>query len=76
MKKFFLSLTCVIFFIGCGEKQCTPVIDIQEVKVPVYPNIPDIECEFNGEGLEPIEKMVECLSLHKTILDNLREKKY
>lgn len=74
MRQAFMLIAISVFFLGCGAKPCTPVVEVKEVKVPVYPDIPEVTCDFVGEGLEPVEKLVKCLSLHKSILDNLRNK--
>lgn len=65
-----------IFLTGCVKKEtCVPVVTIKEIKVPVYPDIPDIDCEFNGDGLEPVDKLIDCISYQKHILDLLKDKR-
>lgn len=61
--------------IGCSnhKQECVPVVEVTQVNVPVYPEIPELDCNFEGEGFEPLTKVLECLSMHKKILDQLRK---
>lgn len=66
----------VFIFIGCSTKNCSNDIivkqDVQKVYIPVKVNIPEIDCNFDGEGTEPIYNLIACLAKHKKILDELR----
>ena len=61
-------------FLGCSNQPQEPKVivkvETKEVKVPVAPRIPEIDCDF--EGLEPTDNLLKCLILHKRILDLLR----
>ena len=61
-------------FLGCSNQPQEPkvIVETKEVKVPVAPRIPEIDCDFEGEGLEPTDNLLKCLILHKRILDLLR----
>lgn len=72
----------IIFFIliflamltGCSER-VVYLNKVEEVVVekPVLPDIPEIDCEFNGEPTVVINKLIECISQQKKVLDTLRE---
>lgn len=71
-----LSL-CVLFvlLIGCGSKQVEylPQIVEKEVYVPYVPQLPDVECQFQGTTeVETIRLMLECISLQKKVLNSLK----
>ena len=65
---------------GCTTTltQPEPVIvyrtKVKEVKVPVYPVIPEVKCDFKGTGFEPTVKLLECVINQKRVLDALRSK--
>ena len=47
-------------------------VEVVERKVPVAVAIPEIDCKFEGQGLEPTVNLMACLILHKRIIDILR----
>nr|DAW78752.1 MAG TPA: protein of unknown function (DUF4969) [Caudoviricetes sp.] len=66
----------VLFFLtGCSSVTPEPVVITKvekvEVKVPVKPKIPKITCEFEGVGMTPTKKLLECVIFQKHILDFL-----
>ena len=72
-------LLLVLFAIlatGCSSTTPTPrvikEVEVVERKVPVAVAIPEIDCKFQGEGLEPTVNLMACLILHKRIIDILR----
>lgn len=69
-------LAIAYMFLGCSNQPQEPKVivkvETKEVKVPVPPRIPEIDCDFEGEGLEPTDNLLKCLILHKRILDLLR----
>ena len=75
-----LLLTSMVFILfGCSNKQVveTKIItrtETVEVKVPVKIDIPEIECEFSGEGTVPMTKMLECIILQKKVIDEITER--
>lgn len=74
-----LLLSMFLFLFGCGARQPveTKVItrtETVEVKVPVKIDIPEIDCEFSGEGTVPMTKMLECIILQKKVLDEISER--
>lgn len=75
MKQITLALMVLVFFIGCG-KQIEYVTQIKEVEkvVPVYPNVPEIQCNFYKEKPEDVlNSLVECVIIQKKFIDSLRE---
>ena len=76
-----IALVCmfVIAFMvsGCTKQPNGPTVvrnvEVQLVQVPITVNIPEIECEFTGEGLQPSIKLLDCLVKHKKVLDDIRE---
>ena len=71
----------VFCFSGCTKYQPEPVVkyitrtEVQEVKVPVMPKIPELYCEFEGPGLDPTRNLLACLIYHKRVLEILRSGK-
>lgn len=57
---------------GVKPVPCTPEVRIQKEYIPVHIEIPTVNCDFQGEGLQPTQKLLECLILHKRLLDKLR----
>ena len=66
----------VILATGCSSTTPAPrvikEVEVVERKVPVAVAIPEIDCKFQGEGLEPTVNLMACLILHKRIIDILR----
>lgn len=69
-----------ILLAGCMEQpQPCPVIEpivkkeIVKVKVPVQAKIPEVTCNFEGDGVTPTKKLLECLILHKRIIEVLKK---
>ena len=77
--RFLLLLSILFLLFGCSARQPveTKVItrtETVEVKVPVKIDIPEIECEFSGEGTVPMTKMLECIILQKKVIDEITER--
>ena len=66
----------VVLATGCSSATPTPrvikEVEVVERKVPVAVAIPEIDCKFEGQGLEPTVNLMACLILHKRIIDILR----
>ena len=66
----------VILATGCSSATSAPrvikEVEVVERKVPVAAAIPEIDCKFEGQGLEPTVNLMACLILHKRIIDILR----
>lgn len=66
----------VILVTGCSSATPAPrvikEVEVVERKVPVAVAIPEIDCKFEGQGLEPTVNLMACLILHKRIIDILR----
>lgn len=66
----------VVLATGCSSATPAPrvikEVEIVERKVPVAVAIPEIDCKFEGQGLEPTVNLMACLILHKRIIDILR----
>lgn len=77
--RFLLLLSILFLLFGCSARQPveTKVItrtETVEVKVPVKIDIPEIDCEFSGEGTVPMTKMLECIILQKKVIDEISER--
>ena len=77
--RFLLLLSVLLLLFGCSARQPveTKVItrtETVEVKVPVKIDIPEIDCEFSGEGTVPMTKMLECIILQKKVIDEISER--
>ena len=77
--RFLLLLSILFLLFGCSARQPveTKVItrtETVEVKVPVKIDIPEIDCEFSGEGTVPMTKMLECIILQKKVIDEIAER--
>ena len=77
--RFLLLLSILFLLFGCSSRQPveTKVItrtETVEVKVPVNIDIPEIDCEFSGEGTVPMTKMLECIILQKKVIDEISER--
>ena len=76
--RFLLLLSILFLLFGCSARQPveTKVItrtETVEVKVPVKIDIPEIDCEFSGEGTVPMTKMFECIILQNKVIDEISE---
>lgn len=74
----FTILFCVVVLAsvlaGCGVKTITKtelVVDTQtqDVYIPVKCEIPEISCEFKGEGFVPTEKLLDCVIKQKRAIE-------
>ena len=77
------GFTCLIILvssisfllIGCASKQTVVSdIEIQKVYVPVKCEVPEVHCDFKGEGYTPTQKLLECIVLQKRALEVCRAK--
>lgn len=77
--RFLLLLSILFLLFGCSSRQPVETkvitrIETVEVKVPVKIDIPEIDCEFSGEGTVPMTKMLECIILQKRVIDEISER--
>lgn len=77
--RFLLLLSILFLLFGCSARQPVETkvitrIETVEVKVPVKIDIPEIDCEFSGEGTVPMTKMLECIILQKKVIDEISER--
>lgn len=77
--RFLLILSILFLLFGCSSRQPVETkvitrIETVEVKVPVKIDIPEIDCEFSGEGTVPMTKMLECIILQKRVIDEISER--
>jgi len=49
---------------------------IKEVKVPVKLHVPEVKCDFKGDGFEPTIKLLECIVKQKKVLEAISSGKY
>ena len=75
MKTFSLILIISLFITGCSNKECQPTIitntETKYVDLPVKPDRPKINCDFEGEGNIPIKKLLECIILQKRVIEDI-----
>ena len=66
----------VVLATGCSSATPAPrvikEVEVVERKVPVAVAIPELNCNFEGQGLEPTVNLMACLILHKRVIDILR----
>lgn len=73
-----ILLLALFVMLATGCSSATPAprvikeVEVVERKVPVAVAIPEIDCKFEGQGLEPTVNLMACLILHKRIIDILR----
>lgn len=64
--KFIVCGLIMFLVIGCGGKEPAPApiikVDMQKVYIPVYCESPKILCEFSGDGVVTIGKLIKCIS--------------
>lgn len=70
-----LLIGCLFLFAGCTKQECEPKIitniETQTVYVPTKPKRPNIDCNFEGEGDEPIAKLLDCVVLQKKVIEEI-----
>ena len=77
--RFLLLLSILFLLFGCSARQPVETkvitrIETVDVTVPVKIDIPEIDCEFSGEGTVPMTKMLECIILQKKVIDEISER--
>lgn len=68
----------VLLIYGCTQKQIeyVPQIIEKEVYLPYIPEIPEIECKFNGGETEVMKQMLECIAAHRKVFNTLKLQSY
>lgn len=68
------STILIGFLSGCASKsiEYVPQYVEKEVYVPYIPNLPEIECKFQGDTSTVMKQMLDCLALHKKILNSIK----
>ena len=74
----YLVFTLIILFplSGCAQKQIEYVTQIKEVEkyVPVYPTVPDIQCDFYKDTPEEVlNSLLECVIIQKKFIESLKK---
>lgn len=76
MKIYSLLIIAVIFlFTGCGNKQPVPdpqpniVVETTEVTTMGKTKAKHPKCEFEGQGMEPRVKLLECVVILKRFIN-------
>lgn len=66
-----IILFMVIILNGCVCEPLPPkvVTETIYVKVPVKHKLPDINCDFSGDGFEPTEKLLQCIVKQKRVIE-------
>lgn len=75
MKYVTFALIVLFLILGCG-KQIEYVTQIKEVEkvVPVYPKVPEIQCNFYKEKPEEVlNGLVECVIIQKKFIESLKD---
>lgn len=74
-----ILLVLMVLLTGCGstkEPLIITKIEIQEKLVEVNKcKVPELHCDFSGEGFEPTKRLLECVILQKKYLDICTGKK-
>ena len=75
-----ISTIMLILYAGCVKKQDTlkptsEKVNVIEKKVAVACEVPKVECEFEGTGVVPTKKLLECVKLQKEVIRICTEKK-
>lgn len=81
----FLLLSCMLLVVmllnhGCASDQPDPLkptssrTQVVEKKVVVACEIPKIHCDFEGKGIIPSRKLIECVKLQKEVIKICTEK--
>lgn len=75
-----VSVLMLFWFNGCAEKQDTlkptsEKVSVIEKKVAVACEVPKIDCNFEGKGIVPTKKLLECVKLQKEVIRICTEKK-
>lgn len=65
---------------GCGVKEdalkpTSEKVNIVEKKVVVACEVPKVECDFEGKGVIPTKKLLECVKIQKEVIRICTEKK-
>jgi len=77
--KYLLLVSMTLIVIGCGDKNPNPehdvvvVTKVKKIYIETGCKVPNIDCDFTGDGFEPTVKLLECVSLQKHVLDSLKE---
>lgn len=68
-----LLLCSIVILSGCGKEPEPTIITKIEVQEKIVESntckIPEITCDFQGEGFEPTKRLLECVILQKRYLD-------
>ena len=62
----------VLFTTGCSttvKEKIVTVTETVEVKTPIPCEVKDLTCSFEGEQYVPTKKLLECLIIHKRIIE-------
>lgn len=76
MKYFVFTLIILFLVSGCAHKQIEYVTQIKEVEkyVPVYPTVPDIQCDFYKDTPEEVlNSLLECVIVQKKFIESLKK---
>ena len=75
-----MCLITTLWFNGCAGKEDTlkptsEKVNIIEKKVAVACEVPKIDCDFEGKGIVPTKKLLECVKIQKEVIRICTEKK-
>lgn len=81
MKKIVLAgIVGVMILAGCTTCNTEPTVvtkvDVVKEPVPAPVRIPELDCDFSGENMTPTAKLLECLIMHKRVIDFLQSPFY
>ena len=67
-----LSLLCLCIS-GCTKTVYVDRVKVVEKKVPIYPEVPNVECDFYKQSYEEIlNSLYGCIITQKKLLDTIR----
>lgn len=75
-----MILVTTFWFNGCVGKEdalkpTSEKVNIVEKKVVVACEVPKVECDFEGKGVIPTKKLLECVKIQKEVIRICTEKK-
>ena len=68
----FMAIIVLLLCTGCSttvKEKVVTVTETVEVKTPVPCEVKDLTCSFEGEQYVPTKKLLECLIIHKRIIE-------
>lgn len=66
-----MTAIILVLFTSCSlpQKEVLTLTDTVEVKTAVRCEVPKLDCEFSGTGVQPGQKLLQCVILQKKIIE-------